>query len=252
MDGIANKQFLELEDRHWWFRGRRRIFFHLLDNTLVHSSNRRILDVGCGVGGMLEGLQRYGTTWGVDLNGEMIGQCRARGFNHVLVASATELPMHSATFDLVTLFDCLEHIEDEEAALSEAWRVLTPDGLLLVSVPAYQFLYAQNDRLAHHQRRYTLSALRSKIRSTGFEVVHTSYINFWLFPIILPTVLGMKVKDRVGIGNGKTTNLSYPLPPWMHSCLTAIFSSERFFVQRWSVPVGHSLFLLASKKAAQK
>ena len=178
----------------------------------------------------------------------MVGQCRARGINNVLAASATELPIKGGFFDLVTLFDCLEHIDDDQAALNEARRVLRPDGLLFVSVPSYQFLYAQNDRLAHHKRRYTLSALRSKIHGAGFEVVHASYINFWLFPIILPIVLTIKLKDHVGLGNGRTTNLSYPLPQWMHGCLAAIFSSERHVVSRWSSPVGHSLFLLASKR----
>ena len=247
MDGIANKQFLELEDTHWWFQGRRRIFFHLLDKALGDSTSRRVLDVGCGAGGMLAGLQRYGTTWGIDFSHEMARECRARGFNNVLAASATDLPMEPERFDLVTLFDCLEHIDDDRAALNEAQRVLRPDGLLFVSVPAYQFLYAQNDRLAHHKRRYTLSALRAKIHSSGFKVIHASYINFWLFPIILPTVLFIKLKDYVLSGDGKTTNLSYPLPTWMHRCLAAIFSSERRLVSRWTSPVGHSLFVLASK-----
>ena len=248
MDVIANQQFLELEDRHWWLRGRRRIFFHLLDKAMGNTSNRRVLDVGCGAGGMMERLQRYGPTWGIDLSNEMVRQCRVRGFKNVLAASATELPMIDEFFDLVTLFDCLEHIDDDQAALSEARRVLIPRGLLFVSAPAYQFLYAQNDRLAHHKRRYTLSALHSMIHRTGFEVIHSSYINFWLFPIILPTVLLLKLKDRVISSNGRTTNLSYPLPQWMHHCLAAIFSSERCLVSRWSSPVGHSLFLLASKR----
>jgi SAM-dependent methyltransferase len=247
MDGIANKQFLELEETHWWFQGRRRIFFHVLDKALKGSPTPRILDVGCGAGGMMKGLQRYGATWGIEPADEMVRECRARGFSNVLAGSATELPIKGGVFDLVTFFDCLEHVDDDEGALGEAQRVLRPGGLLFVSVPAYQFLYAQNDRLAHHKRRYTLSALRSKIHSAGFRVIHASYINFWLFPIILPTVLILKLKDRVLSGNGQTTNLSYPLPRWMHSCLAAIFSSERRLVRRWSAPVGHSLFLLASK-----
>ncbi|HRX78440.1 MAG TPA: class I SAM-dependent methyltransferase [Pirellulaceae bacterium] len=248
MDEVANQQFLELEATHWWFRGRRRIFFHVLDKTLGNSSSRRILDVGCGAGGMLECLQRYGTTWGIDFSDEMVRLCRERGFDNVLTASATELPMENDFFDLVTFFDCLEHIDDDQAALNEALRVLRPDGLLFVSVPAYQFLYAQNDRLAHHKRRYTMSTLRTKIQAAGFKIVHTSYINFWLFPIILPAVLFIKLKERLLSADGQTTNLSYPLPQWVHHCLASIFSSERHLVSRWSVPVGHSLFLLASKR----
>ena len=196
----------------------------------------------------MAGLQKYGTTWGVDFSDEMVRQCRARGFDNVHAASATELPMEDGSFDLVTFFDCLEHLDDDQAALSEARRVLRPDGLLFASVPAYQFLYAQNDRLAHHKRRYTRSALRKKIQRAGFEVIHASYINFWLFPIILPAVLFIKLKEHVLSGDGQTTNLSYPLPQCMHRGLAAIFSSERHLVSRWSLPVGHSLFLLASKR----
>ena len=247
MDEIANKQFLELEKQHWWFRGRRRIFFHVLDKAMGSSTDRQVLDVGCGTGGMMEALQRYGTTWGVDFSEEMVRQCLARGFTNVVAASATELPLQNESFDLVTFFDCLEHIDDDQAALSETRRVLRPGGLLFASVPAYQFLYAQNDRLAHHKRRYTMSSLRAKLQRSGFQIIHGSYFNFWLFPIILPAVLMIKLKERVFTGDGTTTNLSYPLPSWMHGCLAAIFSSERRLVSRWSAPVGHSLFLLASK-----
>ena len=245
MDSVAARQFVELERTHWWFEGRRRIFFHLLDQALIGRMDVRSLDVGCGAGGMMVELERYGTPYGIDVDTTLLHVCRARGFQELLNASGTHVPFMDASFDLVTLFDCIEHIDDDGMALCEAHRVLKPGGLLFVSVPAYQFLYAHNDQVAHHVRRYTLSELRSKIRLAGFGVIKASYINALLFPLILPAVLLIKLKERVIGDDGRRTNLSYTYPRWLNHALAAIFAAERHLVSRWTVPGGHSICRLA-------
>ena len=109
MESLATRQFLELERVHWWFEGRRRIFFTILEDLLRERERPlSILDVGCGVGGMMEGLRRFGEPVGLELSIPMIERARERGFPRLVCGSAEELPVAPSSFDLITLFDCLE------------------------------------------------------------------------------------------------------------------------------------------------
>jgi SAM-dependent methyltransferase len=244
MEEIAYRQFVELERTHFWLVSRRRIFIELLDRELARHSGVRVIDVGCGAGGMLGELQRYGAVKGVDTSAELVELCRSRGFGDVSVASAYSLPAEQGSAGLITLFDTIEHVPDDGRALRECRRALADDGLLFLSVPAYQFLYANNDRVAHHERRYTARQLRRKLEAAGFEPVQITYFNTILFPAILPVVLVTKVIERFR-DPGDRTNLSRQLPRLLNRVLTVIMSSERHLLRRLSFPFGHSIIAIA-------
>jgi 2-polyprenyl-3-methyl-5-hydroxy-6-metoxy-1,4-benzoquinol methylase len=245
----ANRQFVELEQTHFWLVSRRRIFMDLLDRELAVRTGLRVIDVGCGAGGMLGPLSRYGAVKGLDTSAELVEFCRTRGFADVAVASAYALPVEAESADLITLFDIIEHVPDDERVLRECRRVLSPGGLVFISVPAYQLLYANNDRVAHHQRRYTGRQLRRKLLATGFVPVRVTYFNTLLFPAILPTVLAKKVIERMS-DPGDTTNLSHQLPPLLNRALTAIMSGERHLLSWVSFPFGHSIIAMARPRGA--
>jgi SAM-dependent methyltransferase len=244
VEETAYRQFVELEESHFWFVGRRTIFMHLLDRELDARSDLRVLDVGCGAGGMLGPLSKYGEVTGVDTSRELVDFCRGRGFERVLVGSATDLPVDRESVDLITLFDTIEHVADDGRALEQCRAALAADGLLFVSVPAYQFLYANNDRVAHHERRYTARQLRGKLTSAGFTPTKVTYFNTLLFPAILPVVLAKKLKERRSAPDD-TTNLSHRLPRILNRALAATMSSERHFLSRTSLPFGHSIVAIA-------
>ncbi|MGI8413556.1 MAG: class I SAM-dependent methyltransferase [Solirubrobacteraceae bacterium] len=244
MEESAYRQFVELEESHFWFQGRRRIFLHLLDRALAGRSDATVLDVGCGAGGMLAQLSRYGEVTGVDTSSELVDFCRGRGFPRVQLASVYDLPVPSGSVDLITLFDTVEHVPDDVRALRECRRALTPGGLLFASVPAYQFLYANNDRIAHHQRRYTARALRSRFASAGLQPIQVTYFNTFLFPVILPLVLAKKARERFSEPDD-TTNLSHRVPLTLNRLLAATMSSERHLLSRVSLPFGHSIIGMA-------
>jgi SAM-dependent methyltransferase len=246
MDDRAIRQFVELEETHFWFIGRRAIFMDVLAARLGGRRDLDIYDVGTGAGGFLGPLARFGTVTGFDDSPELVAHCHARGFTHTVLAGLPALPVPDASADLVTLFDVIEHIEDDVAALAEVRRVLRPGGLVFISTPAYQVLYANNDRVAHHQRRYTAGLLDRRIRAAGLIPRRVSYFNTLLFPLIAPAVLAGKLAERFRPA-GDHTNLSVDLPGGVNRALAAVMSSEGRWLRRLDAPVGHSLIALAAK-----
>ena len=249
MDEAAYELFERLEDSHWWLRGRRTVYFGLLDDLLPREGPISSLDVGCGYGAMIPGLERYGPASGVDIFPEAVERCRRRGYERVTEGSAYQLPAEDESLELVTFFDCLEHLDDDGAALREAHRVLGPGGFVAVSGPAYNLLYANNDRVAQHQRRYTRRELRSKLESAGFELRKATYVNALLFPLILPLVLLKKQRERwLPIEGDTGTNLTHGVPRLVNEALYRIFAAERRLLRRISFPFGHSIFVVAVKR----
>ncbi len=244
MDQNAHRQFLELERTHWWFRGRRSVYLGLLGHLLKADRPRRILDLGCGMGGFLEGLGKLGDrVYPSDVEVESLSHCRERGFQGGVASSGYALPYADESFDLVCLFDALEHIPDDHRAMAEIVRVLRPGGRVFVSVPAYQFLYANNDRIAQHYRRYTRSGLSEVFRGAGLEVEKNTHTNVFLFPLILPAVLATKALEKIFSLKARSdhTNLSWPIPQFAHDLLHAVFAAELPLSKRFSWPVGHSI-----------
>ncbi|MGI8920370.1 MAG: class I SAM-dependent methyltransferase [Solirubrobacteraceae bacterium] len=217
---------------------------HLLDSELGGSSQLSVLDVGCGAGRMLGPLSRYGEVAGIDTSEELVRHCRERGFERVSVGSACALPVPGGSVDLITLFDTIEHGADDGRVLEQCRDALTADGMLFLSA-AYQFLYANNDRLDHHQRRYTARQLRHKLAAAGLDPIKVTYFNTLLFPLILPVVLLKKMVERRSVSN-QTTNLSHEAPP-LNRLLAATVSSERHLLSRISLPFGHSIIAMAKR-----
>lgn len=242
MDKAAYDQFVKLEEDHFWFRGRRSIFLDVLDRHFRDRGPVRVVEVGCGAGGFLPRLDGLGTSIGIELEGDLAALSHSRSGAPTVCADAYELPLADGSHDLVCLFDALEHMPDEDQVLREVHRVLRPGGVAFFSVPAYQFLYANNDRVAHHCRRYTRRSLASAVHRNGFEPRRLTYFNTLLFPAILPAVLLGKLRERVfGLKDPNKTNLSWRPPQMVNSFLTAIMSSERKLLRRMNFPIGHSL-----------
>jgi len=252
MEPVAYRQFRTLEEEHWWFRGRRAVYLGLLRHHLAGARATRALDLGCGVGGFLAGLSELaGTVVATDMDRESLRHCRERGFPRSALSDAYALPFADGAFDLVCLFDALEHIPDEARALREVARVLAPGGLAVFTVPAYPFLYANNDRVARHCRRYTRASLRRALVGAGLSIERNTHTNVFLFPLILPTVLAMKTWEGLlaRAPDPEHTNLSFPMPRLLHSALAGVFAAELPLTRRFDWPLGHSIMAIARKPA---
>ena len=195
----STRSYFEIEGRHWWFLGRRRLFLRLIEDRFGARRPIDMLDFGCGTGAFLEHLERFGAVSAVDSDASAVAFCHTRGRTEVqLVPADAPLPFPDASFDLATTLDVVEHIDDDVAALAELRRVLRPDGVLLVAVPAFMFLWGKQDEVSHHKRRYTARTLRAALHHAGFAVERTSYFNTLLFPPIAAVRVGRRLLRRPG------------------------------------------------------
>jgi SAM-dependent methyltransferase len=187
-----------VEDAHWWFRGRRAVVRALLAHADL-PPRARILDAGCGTGRNLAEYAALGDVVGVDPAPEAIAFCRERGFADVRQAALEDLPFADASFDLICATDVVEHIADDERALRELRRVAAPEGWLLLTVPAYMWLWSRHDDSHEHKRRYTERLLRERVQRAGWAPTVRTYFNAALLaPIAAVRLAGRRREHRDG------------------------------------------------------
>src|SRR6185436_1739843 len=157
------------EERHWWYRGRRSIVRAELDR-LPHRPSLRVLDAGCGSGRMMSELAKDGFVSGLDLSPQAVALARSRRHPSVTLGRVERMPYADHSFDVVTCLDVLEHTPDDGRSLAELRRVTRTGGHLVLTVPAYGFLWSNHDVVNGHYRRYTRSSLRAAAEAAGWEV----------------------------------------------------------------------------------
>lgn len=240
-------EYFQIEDKHWWFIGRREIFLRLIRRHLPARRDgvpRQILDVGCGTGTMLQYLARFGQAQGVDTDAGAIAFCRERGVTQVRQVGDPPLPFAAGTFDLITALDVIEHIDDDRGMLRELYRITRPGGRLLFSVPAYRFLWGPQDEISHHKRRYVAPEIRARVTGAGYRLRRLSYCNTLLFPAIA----GVRVLRpyRPGAANLKS-DFTMTRPGPLNTLLGKLFALEAPLVERLDLPFGVSIVGVAYK-----
>ena len=207
MDRDYELQTHQAEDRHWWYRGRRTVIENVMQ-SLGLPAGARILDAGCGSGRNMIELARHGTVTGVELSEMSVELARARGCGEVVAGSVLEMPFADAAFDLAVSLDVIEHLEDDLGALRELRRVVAPGGALLVTVPAYQWLWSGHDVINHHHRRYTRRTLQRVAEQAGWRQERTTYFN----SLLLPVAILLRILDRVSTSTTESS-LDLWIPP---------------------------------------
>jgi SAM-dependent methyltransferase len=247
MDETLMKATLEVDEHHWWYRGRRRVIRAELDR-LPLPPGARVLDAGCGSGRTLQELVDYGDVSGIELNTEAAALARGRALGDVEVGRLEELPWEDGTFDLITCLDVIEHVPDDTAALAELRRVCRPGGWLLVTVPAYQALWSRHDEANHHYRRYSRAALRAAAGAAGWELVLMSSFNSLL---LAPAAAVRLAQRRLGTHNGYTNDLDLG-PAWLNDVLERPLALEASWLARGrTLPAGLSLLAVLRRPPAR-
>ncbi|HYV17306.1 MAG TPA: class I SAM-dependent methyltransferase [Conexibacter sp.] len=181
MDVVEVQAMLDHEDRHWWYRGRRRIVQDELAQLPV-PPDARVLDAGCGSGRLLDELTVYGSVSGLDMNPDSVEVARGRGHADVQQGAVESLPWEDETFDLITSLDVIEHTADDRVSMRELRRVLAPGGRLLITVPAYKALWSSHDVFNRHYRRYDRRMMRSLAADVDLRIERMTYFNSLLLP----------------------------------------------------------------------
>ena len=236
-----------VEQSHWWYTGRRKILADFVEKICRQVTDRRprILDVGCGTGANLLMLSQYGDAEGVDVSEDALAFCRERGLEKVRLGAAEDLPYEDGTFDLVTAFDVVEHIDDDLAGLREMRRVLRPGGRVLLFVPTFMFLWGLQDDVSNHRRRYRLPELQRVLEQAGFEVERTTYANITFF---LPILAMRQLMRLTGVKAESENNINVSA---LNGVLGSVFGAESWFLKRMNLPFGVSGLCVARVKDRQ-
>lgn len=238
MEKCIFDEMIELETSHWWYRARRDIITQVLNKYFKGQDNLRILDVGCGTGSYLRLLKKFGQVLGLEPNRSMAEYCQNQGLK--IINCQIENYQSKQKFNLITLFDVLEHIKDDRKTIRILTNLLNKEGYLLITAPAFRGLWSRHDQVCHHYRRYKTKTIENLL-GNEFKLIYISYYNFFLFPAIF---VGLKIKHFF-----KTDHLPTKLPnKLINQWLYKIFSSEKKLIAGGKkMPFGVSLILLAQK-----
>ena len=242
MKSSEYKQMAEVENTYWWHVGRKYIVSNILEQILPKDQHYTILNIGCGTGGTVPLLSKFGRVVNIDTSDEALSICRTLGVSNVIKIDRKALPFQKESFELAIALDVLEHIENDLEVLKEWNGLLKPGGKLVLTVPAYQWLWSEHDESLHHYRRYTASKLHQLLNLAGYKVDKRSYAIFSTFPLIVGYRLIRSILPK------KERSSSYVfLPSSINSLLIGILKIEATVLKYINIPFGTSILVVAKK-----
>jgi SAM-dependent methyltransferase len=231
-----------LETTHWWFLGRRHVLARLL-GSLGLPPRARILEAGCGVGGNIEMLSGLGHVDAFEPDGPSRQYVGARtGLTPAEGYLPNDVPFAPASFDAVCAFDVVEHVQDDRGSVAALADLVAPGGYLVVTVPAYQWMWSAHDEVHHHKRRYTKAEMLRIVQASGLELVKASYFNAILFPLAAAVRIAKK------LARSDSADDKLPSAP-LNTLFRKIFSAEAGWLTRHDLPFGLSVVVIARRPA---
>lgn len=234
------EDLFSLESKHWWHISKRRAVRKLIKkyNPL---KNPKILDIGCGTGKNMKELKKLGTVYGLDRSSEALKFCRKRGLKLLTRGTAEETNLKTNSFDIITMLDVLEHTDDKKT-LIEMGRILKKDGIIILTVPAYPWLWSKWDEILHHKKRYTINILKEILVASNFNPIKITYLYSFL---ILPLLIIRKIKQNISKDFYQSDfKLSSPL---FNFLLNNLSKFEFLLAENFYIPFGTSILLVAKK-----
>lgn len=231
-----------LEETHWWFVVRRKLFSALIAKLKLDKKDM-VLDVGTSTGTNLRMLQslKFEAIRGLDYSEHAISFCRSKGLPEVEQGDICAMPFSDNSFELILATDIIEHVDDDKLALTEIVRVLKPGGYALVTVPMFMSLWGPQDDVSLHKRRYRRREIQSLIKNFDIKVVDAFYFNSLLFIPIWFTRLLLK-KNKPDLKSENDVN-----SPFINKTLTKVFELDTVLARFHLFPFGVSYLMLLQK-----
>lgn len=242
MERAVFDRMAEQDQVHWWYVARRRILADLIRREVSLPQDARILEVGCGTGHNFGMLRQFGRVDALEVDTEARVLASSRLGRQVGDAPLPDLPgVPDRTYHLIALLDVLEHVDNRPDSLRSVAAKLAPGGRILVTVPAYQWLWSAHDLAHHHKLRYSKKGLRADAEAVGLRVEKIGYFNSLLFPLAVLVRLAGKLA-------GKSSSDDKMPPGPLNVLFEKIFGLERHLVGRLPFPAGVSLYALLSTR----
>ena len=240
MEKEQYKILFELEDNYWWHASLRKLIVDNLRRNAIAERPLQILDAGCGTGGNLATLRKEGRVVGLDLSEDAIYFSRKRGVKNLLRGSVSALPFKDGSFNVLLSIDVLYHrfVRDDTSSLKEFHRMLTKGGILILHLPAFEFLRGPHDKLVYTQRRYTKDEISKKLLLSGFKIKKISYKNSLFFF----TAYFLRKTNAIG----QRSELK-KLPRWVNWTFYHLTNIENLLLRSINLPCGLSIFCIAEK-----
>jgi len=229
------------EDDQWWFVGKRLLVRALLGDRAPRG---RLLDLGCGMGGLLREFEDTARCFGADRSAYALSVCRDKGAHGLARADLLAPPFRDASFDTLLAVDVIEHLDDDVGFLRRAATLLEPDARFVIVVPAFPMLWSQHDETFQHRRRYTARGLESAVRAAGLMPMRTTYLHTLIFPVALVWRVASR---RLGLGRFAPPHDFWPIPSWLNRSLARGYRLEACWLRRFDLPVGVSVACVARR-----
>ncbi|KKR81594.1 MAG: Methyltransferase type 11 [Candidatus Daviesbacteria bacterium GW2011_GWA1_41_61] len=238
------------EESHFFYVGTHDLVLNLLKGYLFKNGKTdlqrmTILDAGCGTGLLLFKMKKLGLVRGVDISSQAVQLSKKRGLKEIYQSSIEKMPFKDQSFGAIVCIDVLYHqqVGDDLKALQQFYRLLKPGGILVIKVPAFDWLGGKHDRLVQTQRRYDRKQLSSKLTATGFQIKKITYSNMFLLPVVF---LKRKLENYLPSALSEGSDIFY-IPRLLNRILILVLILERMLLNFVNLPFGVSVIAVAEK-----
>lgn len=232
------------EASHFYYVGMHHNIINLLKKSLPKKRNNIILDAGCGTGLLMKKMQTFGEVFGVDISNTALEFAQKRNLKNLKLSSVTKLPFKKERFNAVLSIDVLYHqrVKSDEKAIREFYKVLKPKGILILKLPAFNWLRGKHDTIVQTKKRYTKNEVEQMLKKGGFIIKKISYTNMLIFPIAL---LKRFFLDKL-FSNSTVSDVKPPAN-FINKTLINVILLENKILNYINFPFGISVIAVAQK-----
>ncbi len=244
MEKQEYSKMYQQENGFWWYK----ILHQIIRQFILKNSskmNLKIFDAGCGTGRMMEVLQRYGEVSGMDFSFDAVKFSKERGLKNIFQGDINSWEFKENYYDFIISLDVLCHqsIKNEEAILENMYNGLKEDGILILNLPAFNYLRREHDICVQTKKRFSKREINKTLNKLNFKILKSTY----RMPLLFIAILILKLKRKIIKPKQVQSDLNI-IPKPINSFFTFLGRLEnKYILKIGNIPFGSSLFIVAKK-----